>query len=91
MPANDPGSFAPFSMQRSFLPLLALAAGLLSLSGTPPTTRTFGTPPPFLASPTPWADSVFSTLSLDERIAQLMMVAAYSNKGREHVRSVDRC
>ena len=90
MPANDPGSFAPYSMQRSFLPLLALAAGLLSISGTPPSTRTFGTPPPFLASPTPWADSVFSTLTLDERIAQLMMVAAYSNKDAKHEAEIER-
>ncbi|BAX80990.1 glycoside hydrolase family 3 N-terminal domain-containing protein [Labilibaculum antarcticum] len=28
-----------------------------------------------------WADSILSTLSDDERIAQLFMVAAYSNKG----------
>jgi len=41
--------------------------------------------PPFLSSPTPWADSVFSTLSADDRIAQLFMVAAYSNKGEEHI------
>lgn len=30
-----------------------------------------------------WADSLLSTLSDDERIAQLFMVAAYSNKGKE--------
>ena len=28
-------------------------------------------PPVFLAKPSPWADSVFTTLSLNERIAQL--------------------
>ncbi len=31
-----------------------------------------------------WVDSVFQTLSPDERIAQLIMVAAYSNRGPEH-------
>jgi beta-N-acetylhexosaminidase len=30
-----------------------------------------------------WADSLLSTLSDDERITQLFMVAAYSNKGKE--------
>ena len=31
-----------------------------------------------------WADSVFKTLSADERISQLFMVAAYSNKDHKH-------
>ena len=46
--------------------------------------------PLFLANETPWADSVFSTLSLDERIAQLMMVAAYSNKDGKHEQEVGK-
>lgn len=31
-----------------------------------------------------WVDSIMSTLSKEERIAQLIMVAAYSNRGEEH-------
>ncbi len=31
-----------------------------------------------------WVDSVLNTLTPDERIAQLIMVAAYSNRGPEH-------
>ena len=31
-----------------------------------------------------WEDSIFNTLSLDQKIGQLMMVAAYSNKGPSH-------
>lgn len=31
-----------------------------------------------------WVDSVFSTLTPDERIAQLIVAAAYSNRGPEH-------
>ncbi len=31
-----------------------------------------------------WVDSVFNSLSPDERIAQLIAVAAYSNRGPEH-------
>ena len=34
----------------------------------------------FLNNPTAWADSVLASLSEEERIAQLFMVAAYSNK-----------
>ncbi len=36
-----------------------------------------------------WADSIFNTLSPDERIAQLFMVAAYSNKDRKHEAEVE--
>lgn len=31
-----------------------------------------------------WADSVFNALTPDERLAQLFMIPAYSNKGKEH-------
>lgn len=42
-------------------------------------------PPPFLTYlETAWVDSVMNTLSPDERIAQLIMVAAYSSRGPEH-------
>lgn len=77
-------------MQRSLLPLCLLAAALFNVGGTPPTARPIGIPPPFLVAPTPWADSVFTTLSLDERIAQLMMVAAYSNKDARHEAEVEQ-
>ncbi|MEQ8323261.1 MAG: glycoside hydrolase family 3 N-terminal domain-containing protein [Vicingaceae bacterium] len=42
------------------------------------------TGPPFVNIPTPWADSLILTLSLEEKIGQLFMVAAYSNRGQEH-------
>lgn len=35
-----------------------------------------------------WVDSVFRTLSPDEKIAQLIMVAAYSNRDKAHVQEV---
>ena len=38
----------------------------------------------FLNEKTSWADSLLATLSDEERIAQLFMVAAYSNKGEDH-------
>ncbi len=37
-----------------------------------------------------WADSVFNTLSPKERIGQLFMVAAYSNRDSNHVNDVAR-
>ena len=45
---------------------------------------TFASPPFLTYQHSPWVDSVFNTLSPDERIAQLIVVAAYSNRGPEH-------
>lgn len=36
-----------------------------------------------------WVDSVFNSLTMRERIAQLFMVAAYSNKGSQHVAEIE--
>ncbi len=44
--------------------------------------------PPFYSTNTRWADSVFKTLTPDERLAQLFMVAAYSNKDNAHVKEI---
>ena len=40
--------------------------------------------PPFYDTNTVWVDSVMQALTPDQRIAQLFMVAAYSNKGESH-------
>ena len=48
------------------------------------------TPPAFLSYPPHWADSVLATLSPDERIAQLIMVAAYSNRDEAHSAEIER-
>ncbi|WP_375583575.1 glycoside hydrolase family 3 N-terminal domain-containing protein [Cyclobacterium xiamenense] len=45
--------------------------------------------PPFLDERfTPWADSVLATMSQEEKIAQLIMIPAYSNKDQAHVDSI---
>jgi beta-N-acetylhexosaminidase len=44
--------------------------------------------PPFLDSASQWVDSVFNSLSLDEQIAQMVMIAAYSNRGPEHMEEI---
>lgn len=36
-----------------------------------------------------WADSIFNTLSYEEKIGQLFMVDAYSNRDSAHVRFID--
>lgn len=45
-------------------------------------TKTFD--PPFYIADSVWVDSVFNSLNSDERIAQLLMVQAYSNQSYEH-------
>lgn len=37
-----------------------------------------------------WVDSVYNSMSLDRRIGQLFMVAAYSNKNEKHVAELER-
>ena len=44
--------------------------------------------PEFLSADHRWADSVLESLNLEDRIAQMMMVQAYSNLGEAHVKSV---
>lgn len=46
------------------------------------------TVPGFLQQESRWVDSVFSSLTPDERIGQLFMIAAYSNKDMKHVREI---
>jgi beta-glucosidase-like glycosyl hydrolase/CubicO group peptidase (beta-lactamase class C family) len=40
--------------------------------------------PPFVATEIGWVDSVFNAMSLEERIGQLFMVAAYSDRDATH-------
>ncbi len=45
--------------------------------------------PPFITpSAELWADSVLNTLTRDERISQLIMVAAWSNKDSAHIKEI---
>jgi beta-N-acetylhexosaminidase len=45
--------------------------------------------PPFLQySSHRWVDSVFNSLSVEEKIAQLIVVAAYSNRDDEHMHEI---
>jgi beta-glucosidase-like glycosyl hydrolase/CubicO group peptidase (beta-lactamase class C family) len=39
--------------------------------------------------PNPWVDSVYATMTEDERIAQLIMIAAFSNRDSAHIRDVE--
>ncbi|MCB9014019.1 MAG: serine hydrolase [Bacteroidales bacterium] len=45
--------------------------------------------PAFLSADSSWVDSVMKTLSLEDKIAQLMMVNAYSNRDEQHFAEID--
>ena len=45
--------------------------------------------PEFIHQKNKWVDSVFKSLSLDEKIAQLVMVAAYSNRDDAHKKAIE--
>ncbi len=54
-----------------------------------PTAKVEKIKPAFLSQSHAWADSVFDTLTEDQRIAQLFMVAAYSNKDSKHEKHIE--
>jgi len=47
-------------------------------------------PPVYFCADTCWVDSVYNSLSPRERIGQLIMVAAFSNRGPEHQAEIER-
>jgi beta-N-acetylhexosaminidase len=44
--------------------------------------------PDFISVQNKWVDSVFNSLTPQERLAQLFMVAAYSNKDKKHIKEI---
>lgn len=72
----------PQIMKKSNL-ICAIALSVLSHSGLFAQSG-----PPFQPDNNTWVDSVFSTLTLDEKIAQLIMVAAYSNRDELHQQAI---
>lgn len=67
---------------RLFLLLLPLAI----LSFIPPSKTKKD--PDFISIQNKWVDSVFNSLTVQQRIGQLFMIAAYSNKDLKHVREI---
>jgi len=46
--------------------------------------------PEFMISETPWADSVLNALSLEEKIAQLLMVQVFSNGSEDDHKNIEK-
>ncbi|UTW65673.1 serine hydrolase [bacterium SCSIO 12643] len=52
--------------------------------------KPFMSTPVFMTEEETWSDSILNSLTLEEKIGQLFMVAAYSNKTQEHVNEIDQ-
>ncbi|WP_051568444.1 glycoside hydrolase family 3 N-terminal domain-containing protein [Crocinitomix catalasitica] len=72
----------------AFTSLLMLLFSINLSAQIQPDNLTVGKAPAFLSVKSTWADSVFNSLTPRERIAQLFMVAAYSNKEVAHEKSI---
>jgi beta-N-acetylhexosaminidase len=74
-----------------FTGLLSIITGFTFLSPQLPSDPDGKNNQPFFSqNNSKWVDSVFATMSPDERIAQLFMVAAYSNKDQKHVDEISQ-
>ena len=73
-----------------FLFLLVGAALLLTFAKPAGRLRLPPDPLPAAAVEMAWVDSVFNSLTPDQRLGQLFMVAAYSNKDRAHDARIER-
>lgn len=75
----------------SFLCLLLVSFGSFALWSSSCSKKIEQGPiaPPFLSMDTPWADSMMTVMSPDERIAQLFMIAANSPDGEAQFKKVD--
>ena len=85
-------------MRNNLLQITILSVFFLVFSGSyagilprfPDFEPAFPEPPPFLEADAAWVDSIMDKLTLDERIAQMIMVYAYSNQGPAHEKAVIR-
>jgi beta-glucosidase-like glycosyl hydrolase/CubicO group peptidase (beta-lactamase class C family) len=88
------GSMKKTFYKTALILLLSFFTGVLfqfSIDSRPVSEQEFvfkSSPPPFLGGTKLWADSVFQTLSTEEKLGQLIMVAAYPEKGKNDIRRV---
>jgi len=66
------------------IPLLVFLLSFLSVEAQEPAS------PVYFGAVSQWVDSVYNSLSPRERIGQLIMVAAFSNRGPEHQAEIER-
>lgn len=63
--------------------------GSFSLVNVAPFNLLSNKKPAFLKLPTEWVDNLMGNMSAEEKIGQLIMAAAYSNRDREHAEEIE--
>ncbi|GAA3964105.1 glycoside hydrolase family 3 N-terminal domain-containing protein [Hymenobacter antarcticus] len=84
---NTPTGLMHIPFRLGFAALLLAAGLLLSFAEVK---KMPADPMPTSPAEMAWVDSVFNSLTPDQRLGQLFMVAAYSNKDRSHVERIER-
>ena len=84
---TNPTGLMRIPFQLSFAALLLAAGMLLSFSEVK---KVPADPLPASPAEAAWVDSVFNSLTPEQRLGQLFMVAAYSNKDHSHVERIER-
>jgi len=72
-------------MNKSFISLISVLLFTAFSFQNPPKTKK---DPDFLSLQNKWVDSVFNSLTPNQRLGQLFMVAAYSNKDLKHAKEI---
>ncbi len=84
---TTPTGLMRIPLQLAFVVMLLATGLLLSFSENP---KLPGDPLPTSPAETAWVDSVFNSLTPEQRLGQLFMVAAYSNKDRAHGNRIEQ-
>jgi beta-N-acetylhexosaminidase len=74
------------NMKMRFIRLFSFTCSLLLAIGSAKAVA----PPYLIDTNQVWVDSILNTMTLDEKIGQLFMVAAYSNKDEANYKTIDK-
>ena len=74
------------NMKMRFIRLFSFTCSLLLATGSAKAVA----PPYLIDTNQVWVDSILNTMTLDEKIGQLFMVAAYSNKDEANYKTIDK-
>jgi len=72
-----------------FSVVIFFASSFIDFNETTETPEEEESGPEFVKYKSPWIDSVFKSMSLDEKIGQLFMVAVYPTVGKGHQKSIE--
>jgi beta-N-acetylhexosaminidase len=72
-----------------FSVVIFFASSFIDFNEVNPPEKPEETGPEFIKYQSPWIDSVYNSLTLDEKIGQLFVVAVYPTVGNQHIKSIE--